>query len=392
MLTVRPLGALRHAHQEKHVKKDNAVVTVVDTVYAHETHAPEVIVYVNQAGAPVSTVTKNMDIAPTPSSNPVAAPAPVKEAQSDASPSTPDAAPAPPAASSTPAGVLSNIHSLVASPSPSPSPASSPESSGYGVSYSPYTASGACKSQDQVNADFDSIGGGYSMVRIYGTDCNQVSTVLSAAKAHGMKLFAGVFDLGSLNSEIETIISAANGDWSSFDTISIGNELVNSGTASAATVVSAIGTARGLLQAAGYTGKVVTVDTLVAARANPSLCDASDYCAVNCHPFFDGTVPASGSGDFLVNQISTLRAVLSDQSKEIVITETGWPWQGSSNGAAVPSPANQAAAISSIKGAFSSNPSAVILFTTFNDLWKTNSAAQFFAEQYWGFLGYAPSG
>jgi len=205
-------------------------------------------------------------------------------------------------------------------------------------------------------------------------------------------MFAGIFDLSTLSDEISTIVSAASGDWSSFDTISIGNELVNSGSASASTVVAAIGTARTLLKTAGYTGKVVTVDTLVAARANPSLCDASDYCAVNSHPFFDGNTVAADSGSFLTTQIPTLRAVLSNQSQEIVITETGWPTQGETNGVAVPSSANQAAALSSIKSAFSSNPEAVILFTTFNDLWKTNTAAQFEAEQYWGFLGNSPSG
>jgi exo-beta-1,3-glucanase (GH17 family) len=230
------------------------------------------------------------------------------------------------------------------------------------------------------------------MVRIYGTDCNQVATVLAAAQSKGLKLFAGVFDLSTLSSEIATIVSAAGGNWGAFDTISIGNELVNDGTASAAEVVAAIGTARSLLRAAGYPGKVVTVDTLVAARANPSICDASDYCAVNCHPFFDGAYAAADAGAFLETQIPTLRAVLSNPSQDIVISETGWPWQGESNGLAVPSPANQEAAMSSIKASFSSAPESVILFSTFNDLWKSNTAAEFQAEQYWGFLGNSPSG
>jgi exo-beta-1,3-glucanase (GH17 family) len=208
-----------------------------------------------------------------------------------------------------------------------------------------------------------------------------------------MKLFAGIFDLSTLSSEVATIVSAANGDWSSFDTISVGNELVNSGTASASAVVADIGTARTLLKAAGYTGKVVTVDTLVAARANPSLCDASDYCAVNCHPFFDGSYAATDSGKFLQDMIPTLQDVLSNKSQQIVITETGWPWKGDSNQKAVPSLENQAAAVSSIKAAFSSSPDAVFLFTAFNTLWKTSSSAQFDAEQYWGLDGRnSPSG
>jgi exo-beta-1,3-glucanase (GH17 family) len=243
-----------------------------------------------------------------------------------------------------------------------------------------------------VNTDFDSIPSGYSLVRTYGTDCNQVATVLTAAKAKGLKLFVGIYDLGTLSDEVSTIVSAASNDWDSVDTISVGNELVNDGTATAAQVVAAIGTARTLLKTAGYNGKVVTVDTLVATRNNPSLCDASDYCTVNCHPFFDGNTVAADSGSFLTTQIATLRAVLSNANQEIVITETGWPWKGETNGVAVPSVANQEAALSSIKSTFSSNPEGVVLFTPFNDLWKTNTAAQFGAEQYWGFIGNSPSG
>jgi exo-beta-1,3-glucanase (GH17 family) len=61
-------------------------------------------------------------------------------------------------------------------------------------------------------------------------------------------------------------------------------------------VTSAISRARSLLNGAGYKGKIVTVDTLVASRAFPALCKASDYCAVNCHPFFDGGVGANAAG------------------------------------------------------------------------------------------------
>lgn len=263
---------------------------------------------------------------------------------------------------------------------------------GYGFSYSPYMANGDCKTQEQVHTDFNKLSNDYSLVRIYGTDCNQTATVLAAAKARNLKLFAGMFDLNNLESQVNLITAAANKDWSSFDTITVGNEMVNSGAASPAAVVAAIGKIRVLLRRAGYTGKVGTVDTLVAARANPSICDASDACMVNCHPFYDGNVVAKSAGDFLTTQIPTLRAVLSNKNQKIIISETGWPWKGDSNKDAVPSPSNQNDALSSIKSAFSSDQSSLILFSTFNDMWKTNSASQFQAEQFWGFLGDAPSG
>ncbi|RDL30454.1 Glycoside hydrolase [Venustampulla echinocandica] len=363
LVSAHPLR--RHAPQ--HQKKDGDVVaTVVNTVYERATSGPRVIVYVDQEGWAYSTVTEQ-----------AAEPSPSPEV-------------APPAVIPAPVVVAAAV-APVSSPSSSSSP-SSGEGSGFGFSYTPYNKDNTCKSQDQVRTDFAAIPSGYSRVRIYGTDCNQVSNVLSVAKSKGLTIFAGVYNIDNLSQEIGLITSAANGDWSTFDTISIGNELVNSGAASPEKVVAAVNSARSQLRSAGYTGPVVTVDTLVAARANPSLCDASDFCAVNCHPFFDGTIEAKESGAFLEREIPTLKSKLANQNQEIIITETGWPSKGDTNGAAVPSSENQVAAISSIKSSFSSNPGHIILFTTFNDLWKVSSPSQFSAEQYWGFLGDSPSG
>lgn len=112
---------------------------------------------------------------------------------------------------------------------------------------------------------------------------------------------AGIFDINQVETEIKLIIAAAKNDWARFDTISIGNEVVNSTpddqkASVVAKVVAAIRQARSILKTTGFKGKIVTVDTLIAARAFPSLCEASDYCAVNCHPFFDGNVKADAAG------------------------------------------------------------------------------------------------
>jgi exo-beta-1,3-glucanase (GH17 family) len=372
------------------------VVVVVDTVYAMA-QAPDVIVYVDQDGNPIQTTTQGTTGTPVvwshsalstifPSSSSTPAPAPSSSPTSSSSAAA-VAAPVVQAVQSVSAAVQSVTTVVIPVASSS---SSSSESSGYGVSYSAYLANGDCKTQDQVNQDVAAFGNSYSMVRIYGTSCNQVATVLSAAKSHGLKLFAGVSDLSTLNSEIQTIVSAANGDWSSFDTITIGNELVNSGAASASAVVAALSTARGLLGAAGYTGKIVTVDTLTATLLNPVLADKSDYAAVNCHPFFDPNTAPSDAGGFIQTQISNLRTKLANSNQEIVITETGYPHCGSANGQAVPSLSNQAAALSSIKSTFSSG---IVLLSAFDDAWKTNSAGTFGVEQCWGIGGAkAPSG
>ncbi|KAK2628880.1 hypothetical protein QTJ16_001983 [Diplocarpon rosae] len=415
---------VRHAQHHQLVKKGaNVVVTLVDTVYAEPTLVPQVIVYVDQYGNPLSTAIETI------SNPPAIVPTPhAYAADSSSSPS-----PSPPSSSSTPA-VQTYAPQVYVAPTTSPEPASpyvpapvetappapaettppppvappskepvytaaptvptyapaSPGSGGFGLVYSPYKSDGSCKNQAEVKMDFDAISPEYKLFRTYGTDCDQVANVLPVVKARNAKLFAGIYDLKDLESQVAIIVKAANGDWSTFDTVSVGNELVNFGTASAEAVVAAIGTVRALLKDAGYTGYVVTVDTLVAARDHPSLCDASDYCAVNCHPFFDGKVAAEDAGKFLTEQVPTLQEKLADKNQRVVITETGWPWQGLPNGVAIPSLPNQAAAIESIKTAYSANPECVILFTAFNDLWKTNTAAQYLAEEFWGIGGRSP--
>jgi len=183
--------------------------------------------------------------------------------------------------------------------------------------------------------------------------------------------------LSSLNSQITTITQAANGNWANFETIAVGNELVFRGEATVAQVVAAVGTTRTNLRAAGYTGSVVTVDTIATIRANPSLCTTSDYCAVNVHPFYNG-VAASAAGSTIKSQVTALQSVVGT-AKSIVITETGWPTQGNAVGNAVPSVANQKTAITSIKNAFSSS---VIFYSAFDTLWAAPG------EQHWGILGH----
>ncbi|KFY33411.1 hypothetical protein V494_07625 [Pseudogymnoascus sp. VKM F-4513 (FW-928)] len=363
----------RHAHEAFHAKKD---VTVRD-----DSSVARVIVYVDQNGNAVSTSTQ-LPAAQTEAPVAPAAPSPTPEA---AAPIVADKA------------VDTNPSSASSESAPSPSASSGSDSSapstgGYGLTYSPYNKDGSCKTADQVLMDFGGFGSGYSTVRTYGIDCDTVSTVVAAAKAHGMKVFQGIFDIADIAGSVKEIVSAVNGDWSTIHTISVGNELVNSGKSSASAVVDAMSAARKQLRAAGYNGPVVTCDTLVATLANPSLCDNADYCAVNSHPFFDPNTDATSAGKFLTTSIESLKSKLADSAQNIVITETGWPSKGSTNGLAIPSSSNQKAAISAIKSAFESAPDNVMLFNPYNMMWKTSTADQFEAEQWWGFLGECPSG
>ena len=223
------------------------------------------------------------------------------------------------------------------------------------------------------------------MLRLYGTDCSQVSNVLDATKGQPIQLFAGIFDIDKVATEAKTLIDAVHGDWSRINTVSVGNELVNNGKASVGQVTAAIAQARSLLKAAGYNGPVVTVDTMVAMKNNIGLCTASDYCAINCHAFFDGNVAAPDAGKFVLGWV---QQIADAAKKPVVVTESGWPSGGSANGKAVPSVSNQQKAIESLKATFKDN---LILYSAFNNLWMKDSGATFGAERFWGLMGKAPS-
>ncbi|KAI1435878.1 glycoside hydrolase superfamily [Xylaria sp. CBS 124048] len=261
----------------------------------------------------------------------------------------------------------------------------------YGITYSPYKANHQCKSADEVAADFALFASQYGAIRIYGTDCNQVYTVSQAAKAYGNQLFLGIYDVTNVETEVSLMATGLNNDWTMVNTISVGNEYVNNG-GDPDTVIAALNQARAALQTAGYAGPMVIVDTFSQVLKFPRLCDESDYCAVNCHAFFDKTSNSSHAGAYLDSVVTQLRSVISDPHTRVVITETGWPWKGDDNGLAVPGLAEQAEAISLIKDLYSETPYDVFLFTAFNDMWKPSEVNTFHAEQFWGLGGvYSPS-
>ncbi|ODV82423.1 glycoside hydrolase family 17 protein [Suhomyces tanzawaensis NRRL Y-17324] len=279
-----------------------------------------------------------------------------------------------------PSGSSSSAPSGSDSSVPQPSSSGSFSGGAKGITYTPYSNSGGCKSAQEVASDLKQLSG-YEIIRIYGVDCDQVSSVL-AGKAAGQKVFAGIFNMNSISSDVQTLASAvkaAPGGWDNIHTVSIGNELVNSGQANAGQVAGYVAEGKSALKAAGYSGPVVSVDTFIAVMNNPALCEHSDYIAVNAHPFFDGGIAANNAGKWVLDQIQNV--ALTCGSKSVLITETGWPHQGQNNRDAVPSKSNQQAAISDIKSKCGDD---VLLFSGFDEAWKADGAYN--VEKYWGFL------
>lgn len=257
---------------------------------------------------------------------------------------------------------------------------------GGGIAYSPKTKSGQCKSASQVAYDMKILQN-FGIIRLYGVECSGVQNVINSMSS-SQTLFAGIWPIDSTNlqndlSTLKTAVESTSRGWDAIHTISIGNELVNFGTATPNDIKTALQIGRNWLKqnASGYSGPVVSVDTLVAVLANPELCDLSDYIAVNAHPFWDGSVSPENSGSFLTSQISQLKSVCNN-GKDVLITESGWPTKGDNYGSCVPSLSNQLKAVKSIGQTLGDQ---VLMFTTYNDYWKDPGSSD--VEQYWGIYG-----
>ncbi|RMZ87569.1 hypothetical protein DV736_g5209, partial [Chaetothyriales sp. CBS 134916] len=251
--------------------------------------------------------------------------------------------------------------------------------SGYGICYD-MIGTGPCKDVATIDSDMALLSSsGYKLVRTYDIGCD-VGLLVKSAMNHGMMAFVGINSVSNVVGDIGTLISYINtaGAWAGVHTVNIGNEVVNNG-GTAAAVVAAIAVAKPLLMQAGYTGNIVTVDTYNQHLANPSLCAASSYCAVNAQPFFDAGCSSSAAGNWVTNNLNMISA---KSGKDTIITEAGWPYGGSSNGAAIASPSDQTTAINGIKQAFSGQPSKVYIFQSFDALYKTPGPMGI--EQYFG--------
>ena len=281
-------------------------------------------------------------------------------------------------ASSATTAQFSSAPSSSSTSSPSDGSVGSYAQQGKGISYSPYSNDGACKSSSEIQSDMATLSS-FSVIRIYAPDCSVVSAMLSSIGS-SQQIFAGLYYMESLETDVQTLaeqVTSSSRGWDAIYAVAVGNEWVNSGTYDAGTVASAVSKGRSLLSSQGFNGKVVTVDTVPAYQSNPSLCEASDFAAVNQHAFWNGNTAPEDSGSFIQNSISSMKSLCN---KDVLICETGWPTQGSTYGSqGIPGTSQQLAAVKSIAEAVGED---VIFFTTFNDPWKQPGA--YGVEQYWG--------
>lgn len=255
----------------------------------------------------------------------------------------------------------------------------------YGMTYSPYTSAGECKTKQEVLSDLKVIKGkGFNLIRVYSTDCSGLEFIGDACKELSLSIIMGVYIDGSgISAAQEQVTEIAKwAEWDMVKLIVVGNEAIQSGYVDAASLASFIKSASSSFKAAGYTGVITTTEPINVWQqyGAATLCSAVDIVGANIHPFFNADVTAEKAGEFTKGEFEVLEKICG--GKDVINLETGWPNAGDANGAAVPGTAQQATAIKSIAKAVGSKS---IFFSYSDDAWK--NPGEFNVEQHWGCSG-----
>lgn len=262
-------------------------------------------------------------------------------------------------------------------------PGITPNGNSWGLTYSPYTAQGGCKDAGVVAKDLAIIAAkGFSTVRVYSTDCNTLENIGKSARDNGLKLILGVWisstGIGAAKGQVDDIVKW--GQWDLVELIVVGNEVIFNNIASAGDLAGFISSSTWAFKAAGYTGPVTTTEPLSVwedTKNAAALGGVIDVVGANLYAFFNAQISADKAGKFIQDQINILNGLFS--GKPIYVLESGWPHGGNANGAAVPSPENQAIALKGIQSAVG----AQVVFLSYEDEpWK--EPGQFGVEQFWG--------
>ncbi|CUM45868.1 uncharacterized protein AC631_04562 [Debaryomyces fabryi] len=252
------------------------------------------------------------------------------------------------------------------------------------IAYSPYTDDGGCKDTSTIESDLELISSkGINKIRVYGTDCGLYDTIIPKAKDLDMKINQGfwISDAGvdSIDDSVSEFIEwGSNNGYDVIDFITVGNEAINSNFCSVSDLISKIKSVKSKLQDAGYNGKVTTSEPPAIFVDNPSLCKNSniDFVGINPHSYFNTVIGANLAGWYVTSEQSLVSKACD---MDVVITETGYPSKGSSNGDNYPSAENQEIAIKSI---IEKTNGQVTILSTYNDMWKHPGPHDI--EQYFG--------
>ena len=121
------------------------------------------------------------------------------------------------------------------------------------------------------------------------------------------------------------------------------------------------------------------VDAYFQFKEHPDLVDACDIVLANCYPFWEGCHIDQASGYLKQMYLVAQEAA---RGKKVIITETGWPDQGTSNNESQPSETNAIKYFVNTQSWARQENIDIFYFSSFDESWKVHHEGDI--GQRWG--------
>ncbi len=248
----------------------------------------------------------------------------------------------------------------------------------HGLCFSPYMEGqniGDQLSDAQIRRRMELISPYVKGIRSFScTDGNEFIPIIAREK--GLKTMAGAWlDNNRVNNdkEIEALINLAKKGY--VDIAVVGNEVL---LRNELTEEELLGYIRRVKKAlpnvpVGY------VDAYYQFKDRPALSDACDVILANCYPFWEGCRIDQASGYLKQMYIVAKEAA---RGKKVIITETGWPDQGTNNHDAQPSEDNAMRYFINTQSWAKHENIEIFYFSSFDESWKVRHEGD--VGQRWG--------
>jgi exo-beta-1,3-glucanase (GH17 family) len=248
----------------------------------------------------------------------------------------------------------------------------------HGICFSPYVEGqqpGDTLTEEQVRRRLEIIRPYNKWIRSFScTEGNELIPII--AKELGMKTLVGAWlgkDHQINQEEVNGLIKLAKAGY--VDIAAVGNEVMYRKDLTEDQLLEFIETVKRELPKTpvGY------VDAYYEFELRPRITDACDVILANCYPYWEGCAL-----DYSLLYIKDMynRALKAAKGKKVIITETGWPSEGSPLYGAVPSDENFMKYFINIQTWSKLDSVDVFYFSSFDESWKVGAEGDVGA--FWG--------
>ncbi|MBT3481549.1 MAG: glycosyl hydrolase [Opitutales bacterium] len=248
----------------------------------------------------------------------------------------------------------------------------------HGLCFSPYANDqrpGSELTSEQIQSRLEIIKPYTNWVRTFScADGNE--RIPRIAHENGLKTMVGAWlgkDLGDNEKEIANLIEIARAGYA--DNVAVGNEVLYRDDLSEEQLIAYIDRVKKALPElqVGY------VDAYYEFVNRPLLTDACDVVFANCYPYWEG---CDFEYSLLYMKDMYHRVSKAAKGKKVVISETGWPSQGTAHEAAEPSVGNALKYFINTQEWARDDDLEVFYFSSFDEDWKIGDEGDVGA--YWG--------